>query len=160
MHQVYTLKTLKLIVVVLHLRREGDKTRGCFAYPCSARGSCGSARGLSMTATRDRVSEMFKNRAFASFLMVAISCFGQTRPPAILDLLTPDEFRTAGLSKLTPQELNSLNASMMRIVIGLGTVGKSSSAVTSRDPAPNDTEYFDSRGAAVAYFDDDQTLYL
>jgi len=89
-----------------------------------------------------------------------VSCFGQAQKPALLNLLTPDEFRKAGLSKLAPEEIQSLNASLMRIVIELDTAGKTDLGARSRNPVRDESELYDSRGTAVAYFDDDQTLYL
>jgi hypothetical protein len=105
---------------------------------------------------------MFKSAAFVILFTGAVSCFGQARKPAILDLLTPDEFRKAGLSKLTPEEIQSLNSSLMRIVIELGATGKSGVGAMSPNPVHDESELFDSRGTAIAYFDDDgdQTIYL
>jgi hypothetical protein len=99
-------------------------------------------------------------RLFVALLVCAVSVIAQTRTPSILGLLTSDEFRNAGLSKLTPAELKALDASIMRITLLLATSAGAGVRGQSVDHPSSDTEFFDSRGAAVAFFDDDQTLYL
>jgi hypothetical protein len=97
-----------------------------------------------------------------SFFVAALStCLGQSSSPGLLSLLTPDEFRGAGLSKLTPAELQSLNAALIRVFVEIGKeTPQSSLRPLSENRAGNTTEFFDSKGAAIAYFDDDETLYL
>jgi hypothetical protein len=101
---------------------------------------------------------MSKNETVLVVLMVASSCVGQTLQPKVLDLLTEAEFRSAGLNKLTPQELESLNAGLLRIMVTLGRAD--TTKLRTANPVSSDSEFFDSRGTAVAYFDDDGTAYL
>jgi hypothetical protein len=75
-------------------------------------------------------------------------------------LLTADEFRQAGLSKLTPGEIQSLNVAVMRVFLAIRSETQPSSRSLPDARVGNTTDYFDSKGTAVAYFDDDETLYL
>jgi hypothetical protein len=99
-------------------------------------------------------------RTVAVFVVSLSACFGQTSSPGLLGLLTPAEFRGAGLSKLTPAELQSLNAALIRVFAEIGSETPTSSRPLSESRAGSTTEFFDSKGAAIAYFDDDDTLYL
>jgi hypothetical protein len=98
-------------------------------------------------------------RVLAIFAITLHPCVGQTSSPGLVGLLTADEFRQAGLSKLTPSEVQSLNVAMMRVFLQIGKDTQSGSRI-SEPRIGNTTDYFDSRGAAVDYFDDDETLYL
>jgi|ERR1700722_2879778 hypothetical protein len=102
---------------------------------------------------------MFTNRAIAFLLVGAVPCLSQSAQPSLTSLLTPEEYRRAGLSKLTTQEIQALDAALLKIVIALGTARTATVSPTA-DGVGSETEFFDSRGAAVAYFDDDETLYL
>jgi hypothetical protein len=99
-------------------------------------------------------------RTVTVFVVAFSACFGQTSSPGLLGLLTPDEFRGAGLNKLTPGELQSLNVALIRLFVEIGKETPTNSRLLSENRAGSTTEFFDSKGAAIAYFEDDDTLYL
>jgi len=101
----------------------------------------------------------FKSRIVGGLLVAGLACFGQLPKPSRVGLLTPDEYRKAGLDKLTGQEIQSLDSALIRVFVALGVAGRSDTLAPGTTSA-SDSEFFDSRGAAVAYFDDDETLYL
>ena len=60
---------------------------------------------------------------FLSLALLALPStvlFSQTSTniPKLTDLFSPDEFKIAGLSKLTPEEIASLNAALFRVMGG------------------------------------------
>jgi len=82
----------------------------------------------------------------------------------VTDLFSADEFKKAGLSKLTPAELNALNAAFFRVVVELNS--KSASSISrshsSNDDVTTEADFYDKHGNAVAYIadDGDLTIYL
>ena len=99
-------------------------------------------------------------RVLVIFAMTLHPCLGQPSTPGLIGLLTADEFRQAGLSKLTPGEIQSLNVAVMRVFLAIRSETQPSSRSLPDARVGNTTDYFDSKGTAVAYFDDDETLYL
>jgi hypothetical protein len=80
---------------------------------------------------------------------------------AVTDLFSPDEAKKAGLSKLTPDEINALNAAIFRVMVLMNTT-KHPASGSSTDAEDGDVDFFDSQGRAVAYIaeDSDLTIYL
>ena len=78
---------------------------------------------------------------------------------SITSLLTPQERVAAGLSKLTPSEIVSLDAALLRIVAGFLTPGLAAGPGNS---ARSDLDLFDVRGRATVYLEpsDALTFYL
>lgn len=99
-------------------------------------------------------------KAVAGIVIAFLPCLGQTTSTGLVGLLSPDEFRRAGLNKLTAGEIQSLNAALMRILLETGSGTQTTQPSVSANRANNTSDFFDSKGNAVAYFDDDDTLYL
>jgi len=104
--------------------------------------------------------------AFLALLTLAsIFASGQTptNVPKITDLFSAEETKKAGLSKLNADEIAALNAAIFRVVVRMNTANES--PITSANPsetASKGLEFYDSRGRAVAYVDEDEdlTIYL
>ena len=103
---------------------------------------------------------MFKKVTVAALLIGVLACFAQSSKTSVTGLLTQDEFRRAGLSKLTPQEIQSLDAALFRVLTALGAFGRPSGLGAGAGTVSEGSDFFDSRGAAIAYFDDDEVVYL
>jgi len=87
----------------------------------------------------------------------------ETRVPKITDLLTAEETKRAGLSKLTPDEISALNGALLRVLVELTTrVQKPEASPTRSAAVSDDLALYDARGRAVAYFaaDHDLAIYL
>lgn len=103
-------------------------------------------------------------------LLLALSValiVGQAPPsdPKITDLFTADEFRKAGLSKLSTEEITVLNTAIFRVFIQMNTQSESPHVTNAKPRAETQgLDYYDSRGKAVAYIDEDGdediTFYL
>src|SRR6266446_6574835 len=103
-------------------------------------------------------------------LLLVLSCTligGQapTNTPKITDLFTADDFRKAGLSKLSAEEIAALNAAIFRVLVKMNLQSESRS--TDKVDLGTETkalDFYDSRGKAVAYIDEDDdensTFYL
>lgn len=92
---------------------------------------------------------------------------GQAPPsnPKITDLFTADEFRKAGLSKLSTDEISALNAAIFRVFVKINSPSESTAVTETKPRAETQSlDYYDSRGRAVAYIDEDgdedATFYL
>lgn len=99
-------------------------------------------------------------------LSVALSV-GQAPPsdPKITDLFTAEESKKAGLSRLSAEEITSLNAAIFRVFIKINSQSESSGVNNTKPRAETQSlDYYDSRGKAVAYIDEDgdedATFYL
>lgn len=101
----------------------------------------------------------------ALLMLVSVFAGGQTpsSSPRITDLFSPDEAKKSGLSKLSSDEIAALNAAIFRVMIKINSASDSSvpSASASRSGS-KDLDFYDSRGRAVAYIDEDKnlTIYL
>jgi hypothetical protein len=94
--------------------------------------------------------------------ITAVLVIGQTSSvPRLTDLFSPDEARKAGLSKLTPDEINALNDAIFRVMVQMNT-SKHTATGSSTDAEDGEVDFFDSQGRAVAYIaeDSDLTIYL
>jgi len=88
-----------------------------------------------------------------------------TDAPKITDLFTADDFRKAGLSKLSAEEIAALNAAIFRVLIKMNLQSESRiSSSASSGVETKDLTFYDSRGKAVAYIDEEDdensTFYL
>lgn len=96
-----------------------------------------------------------------SMLVSLSTVMAQTTAPRLTDLLTPQEREASGLSKLSPAELDALNAALMRVFVQIESVSDHevpSGASQSR----GSLDLYDSNGRATAYVaaDEDSTIYL
>jgi hypothetical protein len=84
--------------------------------------------------------------------------------PRITDFLSADEYNKAGLSKLTSDEIMSLNTSLLRVFVQISMQNDSNKdvAVSRGKSGSENLDFYDSRGKAVAYLDEDdgETFYL
>ncbi len=87
-------------------------------------------------------------------LVLSGDSFSQQQKRLLLtDLMTPEEFRKCGLSKLSEQEIHQLNEWMLRVMMTL------SSAQENEEDA---VSLYDAQGNPVAYISlgDELTIYL
>lgn len=104
----------------------------------------------------------------ALLLALSATLIGSQTPtsaPKIIDLFTGEEFRQAGLSKLSGDELTALNAAIFRVLVKMNMQSESRNANSSKlSSDTQDLDFYDSRGRAVAYIDADgdenPTFYL
>jgi 4-fold beta flower protein len=103
---------------------------------------------------------------FSALLMLTYALAGgQTlnNVPKITDLFSADEVKKSGLSKLNADEIAALNAAIVRIVLRINAANESSGTTDGSRSAAKGLEFYDSRGRAAAYIDEDDenlTLYL
>lgn len=87
-----------------------------------------------------------------------------TNVPKITDLFSADEFRKAGLAKLSAEEIAALNAAIFRVMVKMNWQSEPRTANNVRSGTETqDLNFYDSGGRAVAYIDEDDedaTFYL
>jgi len=80
--------------------------------------------------------------------------------PQITDLFTEAERSRAGISKLNGGEIAALNGAIFRVLIEMNSGKLSSNSQNTISTDAQKLEFYDSRGRAVAYIDDDETLTI
>jgi hypothetical protein len=108
----------------------------------------------------------FIGRLFLVLMLTATLSGGQapTSVPRITDLFSADDFRKAGLSKLSAEEISALNTAIFRVLVKMKLQsGSQSSDDVSSNTETKGLDFYDSRGRAVAYIDENDessTFYL
>jgi hypothetical protein len=97
-------------------------------------------------------------------VLIAESAKAQTSAtPRVTDLFSVEEFRKAGLLKLSPQEMDALNAAFFRVLVEMNSKSASSpESDETKDSDSGELDFYDSRGKAVAYVaeESDFVMYL
>jgi hypothetical protein len=102
----------------------------------------------------------------AVLLLASTSLGGQTSTALakITDLFSQNEFKKSGLSKLNAEEIAALNAAIFRVMVKMNLGSESHIASgDSSSTAAKGLEFYDSRGRATAYLEEDDekfTIYL